>query len=79
MDFKTEYFNIWTTAWNFHKRYHGVAENEEQHWQQLIAEAEQICKRYENRPEEKFMESLMLAVIGQLNRSAKWKEKQNKE
>lgn len=40
MDFKTEYFNIWTTAWNFHKKHYDVAENEEQRWQQLIAEAD---------------------------------------
>lgn len=71
MDFKEKYLNCWTTAWNFHKRYFGVVENDEQYWQQLMSEAERICKEYENKPEEKFMESLMLAVVAELNRSAK--------
>lgn len=71
MDFKKQYFTIWTAVWNLHKRYHGIQEQDEEQWKQLTDESETICKKYEHTPEGKFVESLLLAVIGELSRESK--------
>ena len=71
MDFKKQYFTIWTAVWNLHKRYHGIQEQDEEQWKQLTDESEAICKKYERTPEGKFVESLLLAVIGELSRESK--------
>lgn len=54
-----------------HKRYHGIQEQDEEQWKQLTDESETICKKYEHTPEGKFVESLLLAVIGELSRESK--------
>ena len=71
MDFKKQYFTIWTAVWNLHKRYHGIQESDEKRWKQLTDESEAICQKYEHTPEGKFVESLLLAVIVELSRESK--------
>ena len=63
MDFKTQYFVIWNKVWNLHKRYWDIRSGDEQRWKQLDRECEQLDKQYKNRPEQKFMRSLLLAVV----------------
>lgn len=71
LDFKQQYFEIWTTAWGLHKKYYAIQESDEKRWKQLTDESEAICKKYERTPEGKFVESLLLAVIGELSRESK--------
>ena len=71
MEFKKQYFTIWTAVWNLHKRYHGIQEPDEKRWKQFTDESEAICQKYEHMPEGKFVESLLLAVIGELSRESK--------
>ena len=71
MEFKKQYFTIWTAVWNLHKRFHGIQEQDEEQWKQLTDESENICQKYEHTPEGKFVESLLLAVIGELSRESK--------
>lgn len=71
MDFKTEYFQIWQSVWNLHKQYHGVSADNEEAWQRLDKECEQIDQKYAGRPGQKFLQSLLLAVVAELERSAK--------
>lgn len=51
MEFKKQYFTIWTAVWNLHKRYHGIQEPDEKRWKQLTDESEAICQKYEHMPE----------------------------
>lgn len=69
MDFKIQYFEIWSKVWNLHKRYHDIRPDDEQRWKQLDQECERLDKQHENRLERKFMQSLLLAVVGELERS----------
>ena len=71
MDFKTEYFQIWQSVWNLHKQYHDVSADDEQKWQELDKECEQIDQKYQGKPEQKFLQSLLLAVAAELERSSK--------
>lgn len=66
MDFKTEYFQIWQSVWNLHKQYHGVLADDEQKWQQLDKECEKLHDQYKGTPQQKFVESLLLAVVREL-------------
>lgn len=71
MDFKQRYFSIWTEVWALHKRYHGIQEQEEQRWQQLDKECEQLHGQYKNTPQQKFVESLLLSVVRELEERSK--------
>ncbi|MEI3436845.1 MAG: hypothetical protein V8Q83_01230 [Blautia sp.] len=71
MNFKEQYFDVWTAVWNLHKKYHGIRQQDEQRWQQLNRECETLDKKYEGQLEQKFVQSLLLAVCAELERSAK--------
>lgn len=71
MGFKEQYFDIWQQVWSLHKKYYAIQEQDEKRWKQLIDESEAICQKYEHMPEGKFVESLLLAVIGELSRESK--------
>lgn len=71
MDFKQQYFSIWQEVWTLHKKYFGVSADDEQKWQELDRECERIDKEYQGRPEQKFLRSLLLAVVAELEGSAK--------
>ena len=71
MDFKEQYFQIWTEVWNLHKRFYGASADAERAWERLDKECEQIDQKYAGKPEQKFLQSLLLAVVSELERSAK--------
>lgn len=71
MGFKEQYFDIWQQVWSLHKKYYAIQEQDEKRWKQLINESEAIFQKYEHTPEGKFVESLLLAVIGELSRESK--------
>ncbi len=71
VNFKEQYFNIWQQVWGLHKKYYDIREQDEEQWKQLTDESEAIFQKYEHTPEGKFVESLLLAVIGELSRESK--------
>ena len=50
MDFKKTYFDIWKTAWDFHKNYCNPSENPK-YWDEVLDEAYIIKFFYKNSPE----------------------------
>lgn len=74
MDFKEQYFDVWTAVWNLHKKYHGIRQQDEERWKELNNECEQLDRQYRNRPEQRFLQSLLLAVVGELEREARYGE-----
>lgn len=71
MGFKETYFETWTTAWNLHKKFYGIKADDETQWKELDAACEQITKKYDGEPAKKFVENLLLSVVGELERSAR--------
>ena len=71
LDFKQEYFSIWQEVWTLHKKYFGVSADNEEAWQQLDVECEALDAKHKGQPEQKFLQSLLLAVCAELERSAK--------
>ena len=74
MDFRTQYFEIWQQAWSLHKKYFGIQQRDEQRWKQLNDECETLDARFKVQSEQKFMQSLLLAVIAELEREARYAE-----
>lgn len=70
LDFKEQYFSIWQEVWTLHKKYHGVSADNEKAWERLDKECELLDKKYQGK-EQKFLQSLLLAVCAELERSAK--------
>lgn len=68
MDFKQRYFNIWSEAWQLHKKFAGMAGNDEE-WGELVQTSEEIMKEYEKEPQANFMKSLLLAVLAEIERN----------
>lgn len=71
MNFKEQYFDVWTAVWNLHKRYFGIRADDEKAWKRLDQECEQLDQQYRNKPEQRFEQSLLLAVVAELERSSK--------
>lgn len=71
MDFKTEYFRIWQSVWNLHKKYYNIQADDEAAWKKLNNECEALDARFKGLPEQKFVQSLLLAVVSELEREAR--------
>lgn len=69
MDFKKTYFDIWKTAWDFHKNYCNSSENPK-YWDEVVDEAYKINDIYKNSPENKFVNDLVLAILSELERKS---------
>ncbi len=74
MNFKKQYFNIWQQVWNLHKKYYNIRADDEKAWERLDQECKQLDQQYKNKSEQKFVQSLLLAVIGELERGGKCAE-----
>lgn len=74
MNFKEQYFAIWQQGWGLHKKYHGIRADDETAWKKLSNECESIDNQYSGLPEQKFVQSLLLAIVGELERSGKCAE-----
>lgn len=72
MDFKKEYFSFWELAWKFHKKW-SDNKGSDTEWEQIVDEAQKICKKHEDKP---FIKSLVLAVLDELERVDKLKRKE---
>ena len=71
MDFKTQYFQIWQQVWNLHEKYYNIRADDEAAWQMLNRECEQLDQQYKNKPEQRFVQSLLLGIIAELEREAR--------
>lgn len=71
MNFKEQYFSIWTAVWGLHKKYHGIRADDEAAWKRLDQECKQLDQQYKNKSEQKFAQSLLLGVVAELERSSK--------
>ena len=71
MNFKEQYFSIWREVWDLHKKYHGIRADDEAAWKRLDQECKQLDQQYKNKSEQKFVQSILLAVIGELEGSSK--------
>lgn len=72
LDFKQRYFDSWSTAWAFHKKWAGNSGTEKE-WGQIVAEAERI---YEANKDDLFIRSLIREVISELERVDRAKRKE---
>lgn len=54
-----------------HKKFHGIRQQDEQHWEELARQCEAIDKQYISKPERKFVQNLLLSVVGELENRAK--------
>lgn len=71
LDFRQQYFSIWQEVWGLHKKHFGISADNEEAWQQLDRECAELDKRYAGKLEQQFLQSLLLAVCAELERSAK--------
>ena len=71
MDFRTQYFEIWQQAWSLHKKYFGIWQRDEQRWKQLNDECETLDGKYGDTAQQKFVQSLLLAIVGELERNSR--------
>lgn len=71
VNFKEQYFDVWTAVWNLHKKYHGIRQQDEQRWQQLDRECAELHDHYKNTPQQKFVENLLLSVVSELEERSK--------
>ena len=70
MSFKEQYFTIWQQVWSLHKKYYAIQEPDEKSWKQLNDECEAIDTQYSGQPEQRFVQSLLLGVVAELEREA---------
>lgn len=70
MDFKAEYFNIWSVAWQLHKEFYSM-ESTDEGWERLINKSGEIMKQWEDKPQAEFVKKLLLAVIDEIERRDK--------
>ena len=72
MDFK-KYFNIWQTAWNYHKKFYGI--QAEADWDAVTEEFKTISSQHRGKPEHEFLKNLLLSVLTELERDYKQNRK----
>ena len=75
MDFSGSYFNCWQAAWQFHKGYANMSGSDLE-WEMLIDESADILDKYKDTPQHDFVKSLLVAVIGELDRIDKARREQ---
>lgn len=71
MDFKEQYFGIWQQVWGIHKKYFEIRQQDEETWKALNKSCEQIDQQFAGRPEQRFVQDLLLAVSAELERRSK--------
>ena len=59
---------IYNDVWLYFKNYYGVKQDDEESWDKLIKEGDELCKKYDNGP---FVRELVLTIINELQRASK--------
>ena len=75
MNFKEEYFSLWSEVWQFHKKFADINGTDDE-WQKVVDSAEEIVKRYEGKSKFEFVKSLVLAVLNELEHQDKRERQQ---
>lgn len=75
MNFKDSiYWKIYADIWDFHKKYADV-KGDDSYWEQVVNDAGELYKKYENQPEGEFAKKLILNILDELERVFKRNEK----
>ena len=73
MDFRDTYFNIWKSAWDFHKQFADMSGTDKE-WQEVVNTSGAVVERYKNKPGYAFMKALILAILDELERVDKQRQ-----
>lgn len=75
MNFKDSiYWKIYADIWGFHKKFADV-KSDDSYWEQVVNDAGELYKKYENQPEGEFAKKLILNILDELERVFKRNEK----
>lgn len=75
MDFRDTYFNIWKSAWDFHKQFADMAGTDKE-WQEVVNTSGAVVEKYKDRPGHEFMKALILSILDELERVDRQQRKQ---
>ena len=70
MEFKQQYFDIWSVAWNLHRQFYGIAADDDTSWNALNCRYDELIKKFNN----KFAEQLLTVVVAEIERRGNAKE-----
>lgn len=68
---QSTYWRIWADCCNLHKAFYGIEENDTASWEKAVATASEIQEKYKQTPEARFVESLTLLVVSELEHKSK--------
>lgn len=75
MDFRDTYFNIWKSAWDFHKQFADMAGTDKE-WQEVVNTSGAVVEKYKDKPGHEFMKALILSILDELERVDRQQRKQ---
>lgn len=78
MDFRETYFEIWKSAWDFHKRFADMKGTDEE-WETVVNTSGEIVEKYKNKPGYEFLKDLILATVSELERQGKSSRKEREK
>lgn len=78
MDFRDTYFNIWKSAWDFHKQFADMAGTDKE-WQEVVDTSGAVVEKYKDKPGYEFMKDLILATLSELEHQDKIKRKEHEK
>lgn len=70
MDFRDTYFNIWQSAWQFHKQFANMSGTEKE-WEAVVNTSGTVVEKYKDKPGYEFMKALILSILDELERTDK--------
>ena len=76
MNFREQYFNVWSQAWQFHKRFADMKGTDKE-WEVVVNTSGEIVENYKNKPGYEFLKDLILATLSELERQDKIKRKEH--
>ena len=78
MNFREQYFDVWSQAWQFHKRFADMKGTDEE-WEAVVNTSGEIVEKYKNKPGYEFLKDLILATLNELERRDKINRKEHGE
>lgn len=75
MDFRDTYFNIWKSAWDFHKQFADMAGTDRE-WQEVVNTSGVVVEKYKDKPGYELLRDLILATVSELERQDKSSRKE---
>ena len=78
MDFRDTYFNIWKSAWDFHKQFFDITGTDKE-WETVVNTSGEMVERYKNKPGYEFLKDLILATLSELERRDKINRKEREK